>query len=67
MSEYLTVKEVASIVRRHQRSIYRWLDEGFITGKKLRGGWLIPRHEMDRILDQTEIQEDHMTSYDKRT
>ena len=65
MPEYLTVREVAKLVRRHQRSVYRWLDEGFIAGKKLRGGWLIPRDEIDRILNQTETQENHMTSADK--
>ena len=57
MPEHLTVKEVAKIFKRHQRTIYRWLDEGFISGKKVKDGWFIPRTEIDRIFTQAEDQE----------
>jgi excisionase family DNA binding protein len=50
MARFLYVKEVAEIVRRHPRTIYRWLDEGFLHAKKVRDGWLIPEDELQRII-----------------
>ena len=48
----LTVKEVAIVFRRHYKTIQRWLEEGepFREAVKVRGGWLIPRHEVIRVL-----------------
>ncbi|OPY71366.1 MAG: Helix-turn-helix domain protein [Syntrophorhabdus sp. PtaU1.Bin002] len=50
MARYHTVKEAAKIVKRHPRTIYRWLDEDYIRGKKVRDGWLIPEEEISRII-----------------
>ena len=50
MSRYYTVKEVAQILHRHPRTIYRWLDEGYLHGKKVRDGWLILEAEMERLI-----------------
>ncbi|MEJ2102466.1 MAG: helix-turn-helix domain-containing protein [Desulfobacterales bacterium] len=52
MSGYYEVRQVAGILNRHPRTIYRWLDEGFINGKKLKGRYLIPKKEVDRILSE---------------
>jgi len=54
MPIFHTVKETAKIFRRHERTIYRWLAEGFIHGKKVRDGWLIPEEEIKRVLNEAE-------------
>ena len=48
--KFYTVKELAGLVRRTPRTIYRWIAEGFIRPKKVRDGWLIPEEEIERIL-----------------
>ncbi len=53
MARFFTVQEVAQILRRHRRTIYRWLDEGFLHGKKIKDGWLIPCEEIDRIIKES--------------
>jgi excisionase family DNA binding protein len=50
MAHYSTVKDLAKIFHRHPRTVYRWLDEGFIHGKKVRDGWLIPQEEVEKII-----------------
>ena len=50
MPRFFTVQGLAELVHRHVRTIYRWLDEGFIHGLKVRDGWLIPEEEVERIL-----------------
>lgn len=65
MPYFLTVKEVAGIFRRHPRTIYRWLEEGFISGKRVKDGWLIERDEVDRVLSKADVQnKDEKTHYD---
>lgn len=45
-----TVKETAEIVNRSEKTIYRWIDEGFLQNIiKVRDGYLIPKDEIDRI------------------
>ncbi len=61
MPRFFTVKEVAQTFQRHPRTIYRWLDEGFLRGKKVRDGWLIPEEEIAKLIrdpfdDETEEQ-----------
>jgi excisionase family DNA binding protein len=46
----LEVRQVAKTLKRHPRTIYRWLDEGFLHGKKVKKGWLIPYEEIERVL-----------------
>ncbi len=50
MSRYFTIKQVALKFHRHPRTIYRWLDEGFLHGKKVRDGWIIPEDELEKII-----------------
>jgi excisionase family DNA binding protein len=50
MARYYTVKELANKFHRHFRTIYRWLDEGYIRGKKVRDGWLIPEEEVEKVI-----------------
>jgi excisionase family DNA binding protein len=65
MPNFLTTKEVAQIFRRHPRTIYRWIDEGFLQAKKVRDGWLITQEEVERILTEAdEYNENRMSSYD---
>ena len=64
MPRFLTVKEVAGIFRRHPRTIYRWLEEGFIYARKVKDGWLIPYEEVERILAIRGQSEERMTRND---
>ena len=50
MAHFWHVKDLAEKFERHPRTIYRWLDEGFIHGKKVRSNWLIPQEEVDKIM-----------------
>ncbi len=53
MSRYLTVREFASIMRRHPRTIYRWIEEDTIQeAVKVKGKYLIPEEEVQRILKE---------------
>ena len=52
MSRHLKVREVADALHRHPNKIYRWLEEGFIHGKKVRDQWLIPVEEIEKILNE---------------
>ena len=54
MSKFLTVTEAAEIFRRHPRTIWRWIAEGFIHAKRVKDGWLIPKSEVERILVEDE-------------
>ena len=58
MSKYFTVQEVAQVLRRHPRTVYRWLDEGYLHGKKDRDGWLIPAEEVERLIRDPFAEED---------
>lgn len=46
----LTVKEAAKEVKRTKKTIYRWIDEGFLKNIiRVRDGYLIPESEIERI------------------
>jgi excisionase family DNA binding protein len=46
----LTVKEAAKEVKRTEKTIYRWIDEGFLMNIiRVRDGYLIPESEIKRI------------------
>lgn len=54
MSKYLTVEQVAYFVNRTPQAVYRWIKLNLI--KTIRGGfarkrWLIPKSEVNRIMD----------------
>ena len=50
---YMTVKEVAAILRKHPITIYRWLEGGkiFPNVKKCGQNWLISRHDLVSTLN----------------
>lgn len=48
---FLTVKEVASLLRVSNRTVYRWLTEGRLKGRKIRGGWRISTADLENFLD----------------
>lgn len=50
--EYMTVKEVAAVLRKQPLTIYRWLEAGnvFVAVSKVGKNWLIPRHEVVRVI-----------------
>jgi excisionase family DNA binding protein len=66
MARYYTVKEVAKIFHRHPRTVYRWLDEGYIRGKKVRDGWLLPEEEVEKMIRDPFDDED-FSSHEERT
>jgi len=47
------VKEVRQILRKSRRTIYRWIDKGFIKAIKVNGRYLIRSEEVQRILGTT--------------
>lgn len=49
MPEYLLVHEVAQQFRKDETTVRRWLAEGamFPHAKKIKGGWLIPRSDVE--------------------
>jgi len=50
--EFLTVKEVASMLRISKISIWRWLKSGKLPGFKLGKEWRIPRKDLDKSLEE---------------
>lgn len=50
MPEYMLVAEVAAHFRKDQATVRRWLAEGdmFPGAKKIKGGWLIPKADVER-------------------
>lgn len=53
MPKLLTVEEVAGIFRKTERTIYTWLaDKVFPRARKVKGGWLIPEQDVNRLFDQ---------------
>jgi len=56
MIKYYTVKEAAEIFKRDIKTIYRWIQEGFLRDvTKVKDGYLIPETEIQRILSQKTI------------
>jgi excisionase family DNA binding protein len=48
--EKFTVNEVAEKLKKSRRTIYRWIEEGFLKNLiKVKDGYLIPKSELDRI------------------
>jgi excisionase family DNA binding protein len=47
---YFTVREVAAALNRHPKTVYRWIDEGFLQNiVRVRDGYLIPETEVNRV------------------
>lgn len=53
MDEWLTVEEVAAMVRKSVKTVYKWIDEGRLQATKLGGrDWRIRRSWLDAMLAQ---------------
>ena len=48
--QYLTVKQVISILQVSQRTIYRMIDSGKLPAYKLDRDWRIAKEDMDQFL-----------------
>ncbi len=51
--EYLTVQEVAEILKVHPATVKRWLREGRLEGVPLgdRAGWRVAREDLEKFLE----------------
>ncbi|WP_280796722.1 helix-turn-helix domain-containing protein [Aurantimicrobium minutum] len=49
VSEYLTVKEVATHFRLSNKQVYRLIHDGHINAVRIGGAVRIPRRELDRL------------------
>lgn len=47
---FLTLPEAAAILRRSRRTLYRWLEEGTIQGKKVKDHWLIATAQLCQLV-----------------
>lgn len=58
MSKFLTVKEVATILKRSTDTIYRWIAEGKVLQdvRRVNDGYLIPEAEVLRILEDGKMK-----------
>jgi len=58
MSKFLTVKEVATILKRSTDTIYRWIAEGKVLQdvRRVNNGYLIPETEVIRILEEGKMK-----------
>lgn len=48
--EYYTPEEAANKLKLARRTVYRWLREGRIKGRKMGQLWRIPESELNRLL-----------------
>ena len=48
--QFLTVNEVAALVRRTPRTIYRWIERGLLPAHRIRSGWLIASESVRKLL-----------------
>ena len=56
MPEFLTVDEVAEIFRlKNKRTIYTWIKNGVFPNAVERGGYLIPRKDVDELIEQSKV------------
>lgn len=47
--EYLTVEEVAALLRIHSNTVYRWCREGRLKALRFGKGWRIPRAALENV------------------
>ena len=58
MAKYYTVRAVAEIFHRTERTIYRWIKEGFILNvRRVKDGYLIPSSEVERVLEESKLDQ----------
>lgn len=58
MQKFMTVREVATILKRSTDTIYRWIAEGKVLQdvRRVNDGYLIPETEVKRILEDGKIK-----------
>jgi excisionase family DNA binding protein len=55
---YLTALEAAQLLRRHRATVYRWLEQGLLPGRKVGGSWLVNAAELKRVLETSDADSD---------
>jgi excisionase family DNA binding protein len=48
-TQYLTVDEVAELLRIHRNTVYRWCREGQLEARRFGKGWRIPRSAVEKL------------------
>jgi len=52
----VTVKEAAKLLRKSERTIYRWLEEeGYLPARKIKNGWLIESKDLFKLLEEKNV------------
>lgn len=49
-TEFMTVHELHDLTGISEVSLYRYLNDGALAGKKVRGRWIVKRHETLEML-----------------
>ena len=49
---FVVVNEAAKLLRKSDRTIYRWLEEGYLPGRKIKTGWLIESRDLFKLLEE---------------
>lgn len=55
---YLLVREIASLVRRSERTVRRWIANGTLPSVKIGGTRLVAKTDLHRLLSGDSIDED---------
>ena len=56
MPEYLTIQEVADILRVNVQTVRRYLRENKLKGSKSVGRWRVHRDEVERFMQETQMR-----------
>ena len=51
MPEYMTISEVAELLRSSERTVYEWLRAGRIQAYRAGGRWLVTREQVQHFLE----------------
>ena len=51
MPEYMTIPEVAALIRSSERSVYEWLRVGKMGGVRAGSKWLVTREDVETFLN----------------
>ena len=51
MPEYMTISEVAQLLRSSERTVYEWLRAGRIQAYRAGGRWLVTREQVQHFLE----------------
>ena len=51
MTEFLSVEEVATALKVHQNTVYKWLNAGELCGTKIGGAWRIRQSDINSLFN----------------